>query len=302
MSTLYGYGLKWMLFMPLNDDNTIPVPERMIGGIGPFDFSGEANPAAIEFTSKIDAADEETVTIDLSGAVAIAAVTVAELFAAINTATPTNLTASADAVTGRIKLEQTDSEAIGVIQIYGAAGLIGMFGQGYGLKYIKTKTLKTLSDSPTQKDAETISTTDAEGLDTEVITDSYRKGFAANYVDSAENWELLALMDGGTVDPITGAYEVPTPSDVKAYFMADLYYTQYEAGTNKIGDLVGYVKKTFRSCVGGAGEATHERGFMDGNYTIVGTPYKDENDVTYGDTVKLPLTIEEYEALDIENL
>ena len=35
----YAYGLDFTRLMPLNDDLTIPIPSRIIGGAGPFDFS-----------------------------------------------------------------------------------------------------------------------------------------------------------------------------------------------------------------------------------------------------------------------
>lgn len=301
----YAFGLEFARFMPLNADLTTPTTTSMLGGIGPFDFSGATSTAAVPLTIKIDNGTAETVNIDVStgvGSVDESAVTVAELFAAINAETPTDMTASADVTTGRIKLAYSGAGSPDYIQVYGEAALISEFGQGYGLKFIKSDTLKSIGDSPTMKDVETFTTTDSNGLDTEVMSDGYRKGFTATIVDSAEDWELLALIEGGTYDSANGTYDVPTSETTKPYFYIEAYYSQYSKGTNKEADITSYVKKTFRTCSGVVGDKTHERGFADGNYTITGTSYKDASGNIYGDTQLEQLTVEEYEALDLYNV
>jgi len=294
--------------MALNDDLTIATPDRMIGGAGPFDFSGESDTTAVPITTKIDNETAVTRTIDVStgvGSVDESAVTVAELLLALNTAwlvsTAVPITASDEAVTGRLKLA-SNAGTPSYIQVYGRAAEIALLGQGKGLKFIKTDTLKSFNDTPTQKEEETFTTTDAGGIDTEILTDGYRKGFTASVVDAAEDWELLALIEGGTYNDTTKLYEVPTSNNSKIYFTVEVFYSQYAEGTNKEADLVGYVKKVFRTCKGAPGDTTHERGFADGNYTVSGTSYKDESDVMYGDSYKQQLTVVQYEALDVYNV
>jgi hypothetical protein len=302
----YGFGLVFTRFMPLNDDLTIPIPTRILGGAGPFDFSGVDNIAAVELITKIDNGAAETVTVDLSGAADPTAVTVAELFAAINVAGPTDLTASEDAITGRIMMAYDDSDEVGYVQIYGECAEIAMFGQGFGERFVISDTLRTLNDTPVMKDEEVLETTDAKGLDTSVISDGYRKGFEATFVDSAEDWDLLALMEGGyhieSNEDGNEEYDTPTSEDTKIYFFCQLYYTQYTRGENKEGEINNYVQKTFRSCKGTVGESSHERGFMDGNFTIKGTSYKDQDEVLFGDTQRIKYSIEDYLALDVYNV
>lgn len=304
-SANFSFGLVFARFMPLNDDLTIPSITRMLGGAGPFDFSGEADTSAVPLIIKMDASAAETVLVDVStgvGSVDESAVTVDELYAAINSAAPTDITASKDSTTNRIKLAYSGSDSISYIQVYGACATISLFGQGLGLKFVKSDTLKSIGDSPIQKDEETFTTTDGNGLDTEVITDGYRKGFTATVVDSAEDWELLALIEGGTYDSTAGTYEEPTSEDDKIYFYVESFYTKYAEGTNKEADLVGYVKKFYRTCKGTVGDKTHERGFADGNYTVTGTSYKDESSNLYGDTQLTSLSITAYQALDVYNV
>ena len=303
-SAKYSFGLSFARFMALNGDLTLPGVFRMLGGIGPFDFSGAGiTIGAVPLTIKFDNGTPEVITINLSGASDPAAVTVAELVSAINTATPTDILASTDTDTGRVKLECTDTDTPPTyIQLYNTVATIAGFGQGRGLKFIKSDTIKSIGDSPSQKDEETFTTTDAEGMDVEVISDGYRKGFEASVVDTAEDWELLALLEGGTYDETAKTYEVPTSQDSKVYFMCEAFYKQYAEGSNKEADLVGYVKKLYRTCKGSPGDKSHERGFADGNYTIKGTSYKDEDGTMWGDTQLTSLTVEEYEALDLYNV
>ncbi len=104
----YIFGLEFVWLMALNDDQTIPRPDRLIGGAGPFDFSGVADASAVELITKLDNGDEETVTLDLSGAEDSKKVTAAEIVGAINAKTPTSLTASIDSKESRLKLACTD--------------------------------------------------------------------------------------------------------------------------------------------------------------------------------------------------
>ena len=41
---------------------------------------------------------------------------------------------------------------------------------------------------------------------------------------------------------------------------------------------------------------------MDGNFTIIGTSYKDQDENLFGDTRRTKLSIEAYQALDVYNV
>lgn len=298
----YDFGLPFVMFLQLNADLTLATPDRIVGGIGPFDFSGVANIAAVPFTTKIDAETELTVNLDLSGAVDPAAVTVTELFNAINTAAPVDIVASMDA-NNRLFVEYNGTENPEFLQVYGAAALLGQIGQGLGVKFIKSDTIRTFTDTPIQKDEETIPTTDAQGLDTEILTDGYRKGISVVIADTVgSDWEMKQLIEGGVYDETAGTYEVPTSEDNKVYFSMYAFFAQYTRGTNKEGEQIGYIRAFYKSCKGVVGDGTHERNWSDGNFTVTGTSYKDESDVISGDTIFLEYTVEEYDALDVYNL
>lgn len=308
--TRYGFGLKFARFMPLNDDQSFPTSSNVVGGAGPFDFSslptGMVN-TAIPFIVKIDGDDPITLDVDLSGAANIAAVTAAEVAAALDVAfageSPAlDLDASVD-TNGRIKIATTlTSDEPAWVQVYGYGAQVTMFGQGFGLKFVKSNTLRTLTSSPVAKEEETFTTTDADGIDTEVITDGYRKGSSNTFVDTAEDWELVSLIEGGVINA-DGVYEAPTSETAKVYFFMELFYAQYRKGSNKVGDITGYRGELYRSCKGTVGDRVHEQGFMDGNFTVTGTAFRDPSTgAILPDYRNTPYTVEEYLALDLENV
>jgi hypothetical protein len=304
-NTRYGFGLVFTRLMPLNDDMSFPTSSNIVGGAGPFDFSGYLAPAAIPLSVKIDGDDAVSLTIDLSGAVDISAVTPAELAAALDvefTAESLDLDASVDA-NGRVKIATTlTTDAPIWVQIYGPAANTAKFGQGFGMRFVKSDTLRTLTSTPVMKEEETFTTTDADGVDTEVMTDGYRKGASHTFVDTAEDWDLVSLIEGGTIDE-DGVYEAPTSETEKTYFFMELFYKQYRKGTNKQGDIVGYRGELYRSCKGMVGDRVHEQGFMDGNFTVTGTAYKDPaTGAQLPDFRNTPYTVEEFLALDLANV
>ena len=305
----YIFGIPFVRFCPLNPDLHDPfkiageTQIRIVGGIGPFDFSDEADPAAIPLTIKFDNATAETVNVDLSGVADIAAVTVAELVIAITAAGPTDIAVSQEAVTGRLLFEYdgTDTEP-DYIQIYGACAEITLVGQGLGVRFIHCDTMESFNDVPVIKDSETITTTDAKGKDTSVITDSYRKGATISPIDTAWDYNLRQLIEGGHIDPDTGAYEVPTSEDDKIYFLIEAFIPYYNEGENLEANIAGYIKKVYRKCKGEFSGINHAREFGKPGYTINVTPYRNISEVLYGDTQELPLAVEEFQAYDVENV
>ncbi|MCK4831004.1 hypothetical protein KA005_85630, partial [bacterium] len=143
----YDHGLTCILFQMRNDDQTEALPANTIGGVGPFDFSAEADPANIPMSFKIDT--DAAIDIDLDfvtpAVVAIGAVTVAEVFAAINAESPAGITASAEAVTGRLKIVAATGDRL---QVYDVAAEISMIGQGYGTRIVITNTMENFVTTP----------------------------------------------------------------------------------------------------------------------------------------------------------
>lgn len=305
-SAEYVAFLKFLRFLPLNGDKTIPTPIRTLGGTGPFDFSVATNPginpAAVPITFKSDNGTPVTVNIDVAtgyGAVNESAVTVDELFAAIAAETPTNITASKDATTLRIKIALTTPGSVKYLQVYGAAALIAGFGQGYGSLFIKSDTGQSFGVTPTMKESSELSIQDSNGKETSIMTDSYKKGDAIEYVDTALDFSMRALIEGGGWNSTTKKYEDPHSESVKPYFMAEAFYALYNKGENKEADLIGYVQETFRTMSGQLGAATHDYNINPNNITLTATNYTDETGVVHGSKFAEKLTVAAYNALNV---
>ena len=298
-NALYVFGIDFYRCMALNDDLTIPTPDRVIGGAGPFDFSGVAAIAAVPMSIKLDNEAVETLNLDLSGAADPAAVTVAELAAAIVAAGFTDVTATTEAVTGRLHIYYNGTEAYNYMQVYGEAALLCLIGQGYGCQFQRCDTQQTITETPVNKDEETITVTDSHGRDTEIISDGYRKGCTIAIQDTANDYSLKELVEGGDWDPVTLIYEKPTSESRKIYFFVEMFTINYREGTNKEADIDSYTMHVYRSCKGSVGEETHERNWMIVTYNVTCTPYEDELGVMHADKYERKLKIEQYQALDV---
>jgi hypothetical protein len=297
---LYAFSMTEALVTPLNADLTEPAADNIIGGIGPFDFSGVADISAVPFKSKIDGGAIETVTVDLSAAADQSAVTVDELFAAINVSTPTDITAAKDGTTGRLTLTYGGSGS--VVQIWGNAATIAEIGQGVGVRIAYSNTMQSVTDTPTLKDQETITVTDSNGVDTEVIADGYRKGTSGTLTDTAVDYLMRAIVEGGTYDEDEGTYDVPTSLSDTIYFKLETYGALYQVGTSKEADVVKYLKTEVFSCSGTFGDRTRERGWTNSVYNYTATTTRDENGNVTPDSKETVLTVSEYEALSLEDL
>jgi len=296
----YGYSVTEILLRPLNEDGTQPVYNNLIGGVGPFDLSGSSDPtgASIPFTTKIDSTAAENDTINVTAAVDLTAVTVAEMVTAINTSAPTAVTASAEAVTGRIKIVFGSPAVAGSnVQFYGELAEILLLGQGFGQRIIYSNTMQSFSDDPISKDEETFTITDANGIDTEVVTDGYKKGLSGVLTETAQDYLTRALIEGGTYDETALTYDDPTSNSSKIYFKIEVYSSIYRFGTNKVGDLVGYVKQEIFSCKGNFGGRTRERGILTSTYNYTATSPRDSSGNITTASTETQLTTAVYDAL-----
>jgi hypothetical protein len=296
------FSLTDVLVIPLNDDLSQPTTTNIIGGVGPFDFSGASAPAAVPLKLRIDTGAVETVTVDISGAVSTSAVTVAELFAAINAASPTDVTASAEAGTGRLKLAYSGAGSPTRLQVYGECAELGLIGQGKGVRIVYSDTLVSASINPILKDGGTFTTTDSNGIDTEVLGDGYRKGNSGTLTDNSMDYLLRSVIEGGTYDETNGIYAAPTSETRKIYFKTEMYHARYQVGLNKEADVSDYIKEELFSCSGTYGERTRSRGFTDCIYNYNGTTYRDSSDNLMPDSQETVLTVAAYQALTLSSL
>jgi hypothetical protein len=312
----FVFGLSRVRFRALNDDKTrikyimgadgtysaLTGNGRIIGGTGPFDLSGYATPAAIPLTVKFDNGTEATVNVDFTaGVVDLTAVTAAEVVARINAAAPTDMLASVEAGTLRVLLVYNGTDDPEYIQVYGDCSELVGIGQGIGQQFIKANTLKSLSETPTKKDDETFSAEPATGASIDVIIEGYKKGFTLKIVDTAEDFSLMQLIEGGVIDS-NGIYHDPHSESTRTYFEIEVYNPVYDEGPNKESEISEWERVIYQSCSGMVGEGTKEKAFLQKNYDIVGTNYEDSLGVKDGAILRQRLSIAQWNALDFDNV
>lgn len=268
----YSYGLSRARIRALNYDLTRPEYNNIIGGPGPFDFSGSgvtitAVPIFLK-ANKVLISD----TLDLTAAVTKSAVTVDEIVTAFTAANISGWTASKDSTTGCLKLVCATANAY--VQVYGLAARLCKIGQGKGVKALKSDTLKSLSSTPTKKDDTTVTTTDANNKDTSVIIEGYKKGFTGTMIDTAVDYEMLELIESGNLSDDGKKYVDPTSSTKKVVFEVETYNPIYSSGENLEDSIVAWEHKTFRMVKGATNENTKQAGFIESSFALTGTNYK----------------------------
>jgi hypothetical protein len=274
---------------------------RIIGGTGPFDFSGVADTSDVPMSIKFDSGAVEVIHVDVSGAVDDTAVTVDELSAAINTAAPTDMTASKEAVTLRLLMVYSGTDDPDYIQVYGECAELGEIGQGLGQQIITTDTSTSFAETPTEKADETITASPATGAEVDVIIEGYKKGFTGKLIETQEDFNLMRLIEGGTIDS-SGMYHDPDADTIKKYFEVETFNPVYDEGPSKERQMIEWEQCIYLTCSGSVGAGTKEKKFLPKEYNIVGTNYTNSKGVRGGAILRRRLTIAQYNALDIDNV
>lgn len=275
---------------------------RIVGGTGPFDFSGYATPAAVPLTFKFDNDAEATVNVNLTvGVVSLAAVTAAEVVARINAAAPADMLASVEAGTDRVLIVYNGTDDPEYIQTYGDMARMIRIGQGLGQRFVISDTIKSLAETPTKKDDETISEEPANGASIDIIIDGYKKGVTLKIVDVQTDYNLMELVENGNIDA-NGAYHDPHSDTPKVYFEIEVYNPVYDEGPNKQAEITAWEQTVYLSCSGSVADRTKEKAIQLMNYDIVGTNYEDALGVRTGAVIRKRLSVAEFNALDFDNV
>ena len=295
----YKFGVEFARFMAKNYDGTKATPTRTVGGGGTFDFSGaDVTISAVPLSIKLDNGAVQTKDVDLSDAVVASAVTVDEVVTAITASAFVGITASKEAVTELLLIKQTTVTA-SYMQVYGQLAEICLIGQGKGTKFVKCQTLKDFTSTQTEKASETITTTDANGEDTDMISDSYVKGGTGKFTDTAYDQELKALIEGGKYDSVTGLYSAPKPDSSKVYWDVEFFERIYSGGSNKQNDIVGYLMTSIESCSGSIPESSASRAWADTAYNFIATEGKDKDGNKISWRSEKMLSVVQYGAMAI---
>lgn len=295
------FGPTIFRLIPNNPDGGKALPTRVVGGVGPFDFSGAAVPAAVTITLKIDNT-EISDTLDLS-ALTLGAVTAAELVTAFTAASISGYTASVESGTNRFKIVKTTPGSARYLQIGGEVGLYaGMPGP-----IIVSDNQKSIAFENINKDSEVIETIDSNGLSTSINTDGYPTGATVTITNANYDLALTKAVVGGELvdDGFTEElYESPGASTEKPIFTIETINSMWSKDANQAGNQVGYRWRRYNNCKGITGGEAGDRNFQDGVLTITAVPYRDP--ITGTKDVKVyseqKLTTTEYEALHFETV
>jgi uncharacterized protein related to proFAR isomerase len=296
-----------------NPDGTPASPDRILGFSGTVDLSAIVGNSA-DITIKLDDGSEDTQTIDWTAAVDKTAVTVAEMFAAINAAGFTDITASADVTTGRLLVVYDGSEDISYMQLYNGdsdnlATLLD-FGQGHthdgeGVKFVRAFDNSSSIGLPKNiKDREEIEAEAGDGTLLTIIVPAIIKGLNPTITNIDNDLELKQLIQGGTYNSTTNTYTPPNTSvTTKPIFSLEIFAPVYSKGTNQKEDLAGYERIFLPSCTGIEGDVTKEtRALASYLFNLSATEYTDESDVKHAAWIEQILSQTEFDALDVENV
>jgi len=305
----YLFGQPIMTIMALNDDLTVPWPDRVVGGVGPFDFSGHATPAAVPLSIRFDTEVVMTFNLNVSGipGVVITAVTAAQLAVLINAAGYVDVLASVEAGTDRLMIEDTSTGAAHTfIQVYGDAAELSDIGQGKGCQFVVIDTTETLEISPDIEAGEKLELEDANALKTWIFTDSKRIGWKGTWTDTAIDPNAAKILQGGTyvVDAVTGlgTYTPPLDTEQKTYFWMMTFQDVYARGANAKSDFLYYLWSRYWKGVADMGSKTQAKAWEKAVYTFTGMPPKDSSDDFFADSDEVEISLADFVALDIANL
>lgn len=268
-----------------NPDGTVPTATRFVGFANTADLSAVLDETLFtaDLTIKIDNGTAQTETVDLSAAVDKTAVTVAEAFAALNTAAFTGVTFSKEEGTGRLMgTHATGTE----IAVTGPLAAALDFGQGIahggkGLEFLKGFEDRTMSIGMTKnkKDKEEIDQEGAKGGITRMLISAKLLGQTLAIAMKDKDYEMLELIQGGTFDRSSGRYTPPPSTRLESpLFFIDVFSPIYGEGENKMENMSGYEQLRFLSCTGMEGDVPVEaKAWANYAYDVEASEYTDKD-------------------------
>lgn len=297
-----------------NPDGTVALPSRIVGGIGPFDYSGITG-TDTPLVTKIDFAAAVTSTISLAGVSDQSAVTVDELVTAIQAASITGLTASKESGTNRLLIvadaAESDNLRIGGVnanpvrwlQVYGECAEIAGIGYGAGIKFKVDTDLAGASDAIDRQDAETVDLENGVNELTQVEFPAKVLGRNMTATYNSKDLERSYQLAGGTYDATNGTYEDPISSDVPPQVTAETFQRIYGEGKSGFSNFNNVERILYKSGTAApADRARDARAFTSNPFDFSFPGYTDENDVAKAAAFIEELSEAEYSAFDFDNL
>lgn len=309
-----AFGPEGFLISRNNPDGTPPSPSRIIGFYGTVDLSSYGSNTAW-LGIKINNNAEDYKLVNWSAAVDKTAVTVAEMVTAITNAGFTDITASVDTATSRLKIVYSGSGTCNFLQVFSidddptfAAELDFGQGQTYageGLIYYEAfDNTRTLGLPKNIKDAENIENEAGDGTFIEVVVSAIVKGLNPSIVIKDDDYEIKQLIQGGTWIPATSEYTPPLTSQTEKPLWNIIFFSPvYDKGSHNRENMSGYLRKDIYNITGYEADVTYEtKTLQEITYECRATEYQNENDATQPFYKDKMLTVDEFNNLDVENI
>lgn len=308
-----NFSVEGLLLIRSNPDGTPVSIDRILGFANTVDLSAYSLTA--ELTVKIDGGAEDTQTIDWTAALDPTAVTVAEFITAFNAAGFTDVTASADSVTGRLLIAYSGAGSPNFLQIYDGAD-IGFaadldFGQGQkyggsGAKYITAfDNLVSVSYPANIKEKEEIETESGDGTYTSIIIEALNKGSNPVITFNDEDFKIKQLILGGNYIEAENSFEDPTTDQTdKPIFTMEVFNDIYNKGGGQPRpDNAGVKRTILYSCTGNEADSEDTtKAITNFAFNLTSGEWQDETDTKRSFRKRQNLSIEDFEALDVYNL
>jgi len=313
LNKLLEFSIEGFILRRSNPDGTPTTTSRVLGFSGTVDLSVHTPTFIVELAVKVDST-EEIKDIDFSGAIDKTAVTVAEMVTSINNAAFTDITASADSITGRLLIVHDTPASVKYLQVYDGStpGFAASLDFGQGIKYggqgvriVKAfDNVISVSLPINQKDKEEIETEAGDGTYSSIIIEAITKGRNPVLTMNDKDFYIKQLILGGVYDIVNNRYRPPTTAQTrKPIFVTEIFVATYPKGTSNREDIAGYNQTILFSCTGNEGDGNKEtKVIANFVFNLSSTEHNDENGNRVSYEEEANLTPEEYEALDIENL
>ena len=292
-----------------NPDGTRPTATRFLGFTGTCDLTAVLTADKANMTIKIDDVSQ-TKEVDFTAAADITNVTVAEAFAALNTAafsTPA-ITFSLDTATQRLK----GTCATGTyVQVTGPLAAALDFGQGIaeggnGLEILKVFDDRVASCTLAKSivAAQEINQEGSKGTIDTVNIGQKLKGINPVISINDEDFALLELIEGGTFDRTASTYKPPlSDKQTEPTFWLEFFSPEVRKGSVKFTDKPCEEMMTFGSCIGAEGDVGIEaKAYAKYVFNVIATGYTDGSGVKQPAYQKTQLPMATFLTMDVENV
>jgi hypothetical protein len=301
-----------------NPGGKMALADRLLGFAGVVDLADAVDATTKKGSVSLKRNTQEwfDVELDFSLVASIIEVSVQETVTVFNTALAaasiTDVTASVDADTSRLRLAFTSGVPYPDLQIKSKlAGALNFGGcrmnEGLGCywkKYINDE-VKSIAPTVDRTENENIDSEGALGTITRITIKGHRNGVALVITTKYLDQELKQMVEGGRFYPSDGinpaGYEPPLSDDLAAPNCTVMTFSpMYDKGQSNEGQEVAYKSDTYYACLGTVGDVSSDaKAIADHTYNLNANEYTDENGTRHAPPKEGLYTPAQWEALNV---